>query len=145
MNPPLYLLYINSFLKQQGTQTGSYMPSIFPLPAKPLHSKATWIYIVFKPCLSNQLIICRFLCDYVFKLSVFLVNCDSGWQLNETIGQCELCPRGFYKDKGQHFYCQMCPRHLITPGKGATAESDCRQGKWAWTTHLLQQGIVSRY
>ena len=65
---------------------------------------------------------------YVFILSVLLVNCDSGWQLNETIGQCELCPRGFYRDKAQTFYCQMCPRHLITHGKGATLESDCRQG-----------------
>ncbi|KAK2167305.1 hypothetical protein NP493_1280g00020 [Ridgeia piscesae] len=65
------------------------------------------------------------------------LNCDSGWQLNETTEQCELCPRGFYRDKKQTFYCQMCPRHLITPGTGATAESDCFQGNCT-AGHMIQ-------
>ena len=74
---------------------------------------------------------------YVFRWSVFLVNCDSGWQLNQTIGRCEICPRGFYRDKTQTFYCQMCPRHLITTGRGATTESDCRQGTLGLTDTSL--------
>ncbi|KAI0220172.1 hypothetical protein LSAT2_028306, partial [Lamellibrachia satsuma] len=55
-------------------------------------------------------------------------NCDSGLELDEAAGECVLCPRGFYRDKAQHFSCQSCPRHLVTPGRGATAATDCHQG-----------------
>ncbi|KAK2181691.1 hypothetical protein NP493_384g01021 [Ridgeia piscesae] len=55
-------------------------------------------------------------------------ECDSGWELDETTGNCVLCRRGFYKDKAQHFYCQRCPVHLLTPGTGSTVSSDCNQG-----------------
>ncbi|KAI0233726.1 hypothetical protein LSAT2_016060 [Lamellibrachia satsuma] len=55
-------------------------------------------------------------------------DCPSGRELDETTGDCDLCPRGFYKDQAQHFNCQQCPTGLTTQSTGSTSASDCNQG-----------------
>ncbi|KAI0225294.1 hypothetical protein LSAT2_023853, partial [Lamellibrachia satsuma] len=55
-------------------------------------------------------------------------DCPSGRELDETTGDCDFCPRGFYKDQAQHFNCQQCPSGLTTKSTGSTSASDCNQG-----------------
>ena len=45
--------------------------------------------------------------DYILSIMSLskIGDCPSGRELDETTGDCDLCPRGFYKDQAQHFNC----------------------------------------
>ena len=57
------------------------------------------------------------------KLASFTAPCGSGLYLNE--GQCEACPRGFYKDTDDDTNCTSCVEGTTTEISGATSQYHC--------------------
>lgn len=61
------------------------------------------------------------------NVSECLKDCAAGLELNLATNQCQVCARGYYRDKSspQQTACVMCPIAFITAGAGSALASDC--------------------
>ncbi|KAK7506491.1 hypothetical protein BaRGS_00001966, partial [Batillaria attramentaria] len=54
-------------------------------------------------------------------------DCPAGSELSLTTDQCQVCARGYYRDKSspQQTACVLCPLEFITSAAGSASASDC--------------------
>ncbi|XP_059167128.1 proprotein convertase subtilisin/kexin type 5-like [Physella acuta] len=51
--------------------------------------------------------------------------CPPGTQLNSSINQCDLCPRGTYRDGTLQDQCKSCPTNATTLKEGSESSDSC--------------------
>lgn len=51
--------------------------------------------------------------------------CKQGYEGGGTLGNCQRCGRGTYKERAGSYNCKPCPPNSTTSGEGSTAEAQC--------------------
>ena len=70
-------------------------------------------------------------CSLFFLIAPVILGpfefCEKGTYRVDDLGGCSDCPKGYYMDNNDEWYCKACPYKKFGPAEGQTDANDCEK------------------